>query len=222
MIFTEQLPVLAHLKTIGFSPKTIIDCGSNVGDWSRLARFIYPDVPIHMIDILELVDIKGNQMDGDISNAVRHFAAIDEKIGKKTLYYSATYPALTTLYKDTWNPEDVFTTMEVPTITLDAMFAIVTPEIEAPIMLKMDIQGAELPAIRGGKNTILPKTDVIVLEVSFTSFNDNSPDFRQVINELHDYGFELFDIAKCGERHILGNMNQVDAFFVSSKIPWVK
>lgn len=222
MIYTEQLPVLAHLKHVGFKPKTIIDCGSNVGDWSRLARFIYPEVPIHMIDILELVDQSGKQMDSDIPNATRHFAAVDDVAGKKTLYYSPLYPGLTTLYKDTWNPKDVFTEMVVPTTTLDDMFTRIQPEVEAPILLKMDIQGAELPALRGAEKIILPKTDIIILEVSFYSTNEDAYCFREVLNFLHDNSFKLFDAVKCGERSILGGNNQADAFFVSNRIDYVK
>lgn len=219
MLFNEQFPVLAHFKSKGFEPKTIIDCGSHVGDWARMVQFLYPNTPIHLIDILDITRPDGSKADSDIVNRVNHYGALDEKPGEKILYHSETYPALTTLYKDTWNPEETFVPICVPTTTLDTIFE--TATIEAPILLKLDIQGGELAAIKGGKKKVLPKTDVIVCEGSYKSFNSGGPDLRETINELWELGFDLFEIVKCDFRTVLGPLFQCDAFFVSNRMNYL-
>lgn len=45
-----QSMVLARIKKDGFSPDFIIDCGANVGKWTRSISKIFPDVSILMLE----------------------------------------------------------------------------------------------------------------------------------------------------------------------------
>lgn len=216
MDFSSQLPVLCHFKHLGFEPKTIIDCGSHTGEWAQLAQFIYPTTPIHLIDILHIVSQSGIDIDSDIKNGIKHYCAVDKTPGEKLLYFNPMYPALTTLYKDTWNDNTQFEEQVVPVTTLDILFESI--DLPEPILLKLDIQGAELPAILGGKNIILPKTDIIILEASYDNFNEGAYNLRETMNALYDLGFDLFEIVPCDTRGILNFRAQCDAFFVNRRI----
>lgn len=73
----------------------------------------------------------------------------------------------------------------VTAITLDSLAAMFP--LRAPYLLKLDIQGAEELALRGGAN-FLRDTDVVICEADARDFNT----LHRLISEA---GFDLFDIA---------------------------
>jgi len=61
--------------------------------------------------------------------------------------------------------------------------------------IKMDVQGAELDALKGGVKT-LEKAMVVELELSLMKFNRNAPLASEVITWMYLNGFELFDLTE--------------------------
>jgi ribosomal protein RSM22 (predicted rRNA methylase) len=41
---------LAELKDFGFKPRAILDCGANVGMWTKATRSLFPDAKILMLE----------------------------------------------------------------------------------------------------------------------------------------------------------------------------
>lgn len=74
-------------------------------------------------------------------------------------------------------------------IKLDDLF---TPDIKFDL-IKIDTQGSELDIITGGK-ILCGKAKGILLEVSLTQYNENSPLYNQVIEFMDDFGFKAVDI----------------------------
>jgi FkbM family methyltransferase len=77
-------------------------------------------------------------------------------------------------------------TMKVPMVTLDALverFA-----LKPPFLLKLDLQGFELAALRGGANT-LKQTDAVICETSYS-------DFSAISAFLCEHNFDLFDLTQ--------------------------
>lgn len=60
--------------------------------------------------------------------------------------------------------------------------------------IKLDIQGGELAALRGGAKTLSGPVFGIEVEVEFTPVYRNQPLFADVDTFLRPYGFELFDL----------------------------
>jgi FkbM family methyltransferase len=78
-------------------------------------------------------------------------------------------------------------------------------------LLKLDVQGAELMALRGAEKT-LRRTKMIFTEVSFCRLYEGAPVFQEVYDYLHCQGFKLLTISD-GFRGADGDLLQGDALF---------
>jgi len=86
-------------------------------------------------------------------------------------------------------------------------------------LVKLDVQGAELSVLRGGKGLLARGTEVITMEVPLAgSYNAGAPSFAQCISYLDSIGYMPMDVP---EYHRIVNkpartsyMVQVDVIFV--------
>jgi FkbM family methyltransferase len=77
------------------------------------------------------------------------------------------------------------TKVKVPTQTLDAL--VTRLQLKAPYLLKLDIQGAEVQALRGARE-VLEQTHAVVCEADID-------DFERIDAVLREAGFRLFDLT---------------------------
>jgi hypothetical protein len=107
-------------------------------------------------------------------------------------------------------------TITVPTISLDDYR--VKHQIEVPEILKMDIQGNELEALRGAEQTLATGGVLLVFtEVAFVPLYSGGVLFNELARYLADRGFSLFNLYELQSGH-LGQLRFGDAIFVSSKL----
>ena len=59
-----------------------------------------------------------------------------------------------------------------------------------PNLVKIDVQGSELDILKGGMETLVHASDLII-ELSHKPYNLDSPKYFDVIPFLQDRGFEL-------------------------------
>jgi FkbM family methyltransferase len=62
-------------------------------------------------------------------------------------------------------------------------------------LLKIDVQGAELDVLMGAKK-ILPRTDFVMLEVTFTSHYEGDSSFGTLHDFMSTHGFALCDMSR--------------------------
>jgi hypothetical protein len=114
--------------------------------------------------------------------------------------------------------EPYATDVSAPATTLDALLAArVQPDDHA--LLKLDIEGHEIEALRGGI-ALLERVEVVVSEVRFFDVNGSGrPLFGDVMTFLDARGFALFDFASLSSRLRDQRLWLGDAVFVSRRSP---
>lgn len=106
--------------------------------------------------------------------------------------------------------------ISVPTTTLDEFCA--QRGIGAPDILKFDIQGNELEALRGAVNLLRGDGPLLVYtEVLFEPLYQNCAQFSDLVNFLGEYDYKLFNFYSL--KHAPdGRLEFGDALFVSQRL----
>jgi FkbM family methyltransferase len=185
--FTSTLIGLFN-KGLRFS--TVIDIGSADGNFfvSHADAGLFPDaVPVN-IDANALYEPSLRAIK-DVFGGHFFIAAASDAPGKLELtnskhpYWNSVRPA-GDLYWTRLNDLHDGTT-QVDAITLDAVCA--ASDSRGPFLLKLDVQGAEVQALRGARRT-LQDTDVVICEADID-------DFQAINAVMVESGFSLFDVT---------------------------
>jgi FkbM family methyltransferase len=201
---------LEDLAARGLRPASVLDVGAHRGDWSRCARRAFPEARFTLVEPrAEMRDALGTFCRE--SPGSRHVVAgAGARAGERTL---AVFPdadgsslALT--------PREVeergLERRMVPIVTLDSLFA--GGCFPMPEVVKLDVQGFELEALRGAP-AVLAAAEVVILEVSFFPFMENWPTVSQVVAFMTEKGYEPYDVCGVLRRPYDGALGQADVAF---------
>jgi hypothetical protein len=85
-------------------------------------------------------------------------------------------------------------------------------------LLKLDIQGGELAALKGAAGVLAAgEIDLIVLEVEFAELYAEQPLFCEILSFLNEFGYALYSIPKQVHDDI-GQLVWADAIFCNSAV----
>jgi FkbM family methyltransferase len=190
--FDAMDEVLLGLRNVGYRPSAIVDGGSNLGQWARRIRAVYRDVTIHLIEPLpKCVEALKVLAKSDGNMVVHPVAATNYGVSElrfNLIGSDGTSTGAQAALPNEFFPEETV----VKASNLDALLA---PRVEAGALLKLDLQGHEIPALRGATQ-LLEKVEVLITEASFYPVNDyERPVFAELFAFLVERGFELYDIA---------------------------
>ena len=180
---------VGNLRRNGFCPAAIIDVGAYQGDWSRMARHIYPDVPIYMLEA-------NPETEPFLSAAIREIGAADFHIAllgaqpAEAVAFHVRGTGSSVLPENTATP---FSTAQLPMTTLDRVLLAAKP-YPAPYFLKVDVQGFELEILRGAEQ-VLQNTEAALLEVSLLEYNQGAPLFAEVVAFMAARHFVVYDVS---------------------------
>ncbi len=96
--------------------------------------------------------------------------------------------------------------------TVDSFFK-QHPDMDKEILLKLDVQGFEIEALKGAVSS-LDKIRIVQAELSFTKLYENGPLYDEVAGFLKSHHFELFSIMPGFRDDATGQMLQADGLFV--------
>lgn len=199
--------VLYHLKSVGFRPKTMIDVGVAYGTPGFYG--VFENVSYLLVDPIEEYVPVMERICAEYPGQWKCCAA-GTKEGQITLN---VHPDLSgsSIYNESEGAHVDGTPRQVPMRRLDTLVA--EGNFNGPILLKLDVQGAELDVLNGASE-ILPDVEVIILEVSLFSFYKDTPQFAEVIARMLELGYVVYDIFG-GNNRILDNaLGQLDICFV--------
>ncbi len=100
--------------------------------------------------------------------------------------------------------------LTVPVVTIDELLE--RGELVLPELVKVDVQGYELEALRGAAR-LFGTTEVFIVEVSFFAFGPGWPLFHEVIAFMAERGYVVYDVADLTPRLLDGALGQADVCF---------
>lgn len=202
-----------HLEAIAFTKaKTLIDVGANKGQFSLAFRSLVPDGKIIAFEPLEATGTKFEQVFKKDPNVVLRRLALSDKTGEAEFHVTDRTDS-SSLFRPGSKQQEAFGVREASTVkvllsTLDNQIDF--ESIEHPVILKIDVQGAELDVLKGC--TSLQFIDYVYVELSFVELYDDQPLFEDVVQELAKRGFEVRGIFNPVSTKRFGP-TQVDVLF---------
>jgi FkbM family methyltransferase len=173
-------------------PGVIHDIGANAGTWTCLAKSIFPLAVVEAFEPLEDQRPGFTKWTAKLADVHLHQVALGPRDGTVTLevtdFADATSVlALSAEGRRTFNVSPSGR-REVPMATLDGLVA--SGKVRPADLIKLDIQGYELEALRGAEQC-LGLARAVICEVSFRPFYEGQVLFGEILAHLGGRGFRL-------------------------------
>jgi FkbM family methyltransferase len=183
---------------------TVVDVGAHTGQFSLLARRLYPGATILAFEPLPEAATKFREVFAGDPLVRLHEAAIAPASGDATLYLDGAWDG-GSLLPGSWKSQRE---LQIHAAPLEEFVA--GDEIQAPALLKLDVQGYEQQALVGC-STLLDRFDDVVVELMLRKDRADQPLAADVIALLRDRGFQLVGIDAIGRRE--GSIVRFDGIF---------
>lgn len=215
-VFSASNSLLAlKLKRQGIIPRTLIDVGANIGQFSSACAMLYPGVSIIAFEPVPECYGKLTR----IQRRYRSFLARQMALGASkeiTSFYQNSYSHSSSLLPLTETHREAFPhacdteRIQVRCSTLDDEIDPV--QIVEPVLLKIDVQGAEEAVLKGGKRT-LNRVRWILVESSFKPLYEGERVFEEINSLLLSQGFVFRRPVAVLPDARTGEILQMDALF---------
>jgi FkbM family methyltransferase len=184
--YSASLVLLQHH---GFAPATFIDVGAAEGAYflARRELGVFPGARHFFVDAMQENEAVYRRLAGKFG-AGYEIAAVSSAEGRATLqvdphFYDTQLAGGETKYAGR---------REVAMTTLDSL--VERHALEAPYAIKLDVQGAELDALRGARRA-LARSIVVTAEIRITQQRDT---LVELVEHMKAEGWALFDLTNFG------------------------
>lgn len=203
---------LEDIRARNFNPKLILDVGANRGDWTRMAKAVFPKASFLLIEPQVEMRQSLNALCSKFENISWIEAGAGSKEGKLVQTIWDDLAGSSFLPHVDENLLRSGKQREVEIVTIDSLLS--SRNLTIPDLVKLDIQGFEIEALRGA-NSLFGKTELFIMEVSLFAFADvpGVPIFREVVEFMSERGYEIYDIPGYLRRPFDGALGQVDLTF---------
>jgi FkbM family methyltransferase len=203
--------LLEDISDRGVNFKYILDVGANLGEWTRMAKEVFPDSVIYMIEPLSEMELNLKKVCEDFPGTKYFPNGAGSKIENHVMttwgddLAGANCLVVENEYLKSINKQRI-----IQIITIDSLIEI--GEIEIPELVKLDIQGFELEALKGATK-LFGNTEVFILETSLFEFTSGNPILSEVIIFMAERGYEIYDLPGFLRRPFDGALAQIDVCF---------
>jgi FkbM family methyltransferase len=171
-----------RLRLQGYTPRTMLDIGANVGmfTWSFLQ--VYPTCKPTMVEPNPYCEEDLQKLPFE-----RHMVAASNENGEAELFLTTAWLKSTgsSLYRENSEHfrDEVVVRQPVPKARLDDLLA--GRQFD---FVKIDTQGAELDVLQGGRD-VIAKADYVMIEISLADYNPGAGRAEEIIDALASMGF---------------------------------
>lgn len=200
-----------RLRAQGFAPEVILDIGAARGTWSAECMTVFPQARYYLLDALPENEAALRAFCAEQPRARFHIGALGAQAGEAEFRVHGDQSSFFDSEFDATGTKRV-----VSVETLDGLLE--QGKIEAPDLLKADVQGFELEILRGGPR-VLAKAQYVLLEVLFRQLYDGAPLAHEVIAAMGDWGFRIYDFCAYCQRPTDGELAYSDILFARVDAP---
>jgi FkbM family methyltransferase len=202
---------LSAMAKLGFSPKTVIDVGAFEGNWSKLARRIWPESALIMIEPNLEKQVTLTRIANDLQ-ATLYCELLGAENDREVTFH--LMESGSSIFEER---SPVPRSVEIRKLRrLDT----VVDHIEPPGFLKIDAQGYELHILRGTTG-LLPHLGAVLLEVAVIEINKGAPLLHDVVAFMKSCGLVAYDVLEIHRRPLDMALNQIDIVFVNEQSPLI-
>ena len=201
---------LRQARGAGLTIQSVTDVGAAFGEFALRCHDVFPDAKYILVEPLEEYKPFLSRVLRTIPGA-EHIQAACAKRGGEVLIH--VHPDLvgSSLYLEQEDSDVNGLLRTISAVSLDDIMR--GRNLEAPYLIKIDVQGAELDILEGGDEA-LKKTDYLLLEVSLFEFFKGGPQLHHVITFMKSRGFVVYDVLGPQYRPLDNALSQVDLVFV--------
>ena len=209
---------LRNMRRLGFNPRAAVDVGAYQGEWAVLARKIFPEISVLMVEAQagrrpDLEAVKGR-----LGVGVDYRIAVLGPRNGETVFFNEYPDAPTASSVLAWNSSTA-RRISCTTQTLDTVLA--QAGMPQPDLVKLDVQGFELEVLKGAPN-VLQQAQAFLMEVSLIDLYQKNPLLLDVVTFMHQNNFVAYDICTLMRRPLDQALAQVDMIFVPQNSPLLK
>lgn len=186
---------LADAKTLlgGIDSPTVIDGGAAGGATIRRIREVFPRAVIHAFEVLpQRLEQLHRKFDGDPAVTI-HAAALGDAAEQLSFHITANRDSSSAL-----RPAEVARARHGDAVAVTQTITVDQVRLDDAIpgethLLKLDLQGYELAALRGAER-LLQRTPLVLCEVEFVPLYEGQPLFGDIAAHLQQRGYRLHNL----------------------------
>jgi len=196
---------LKNLVKVGYVPRMVLDIGAYEGYWTEDFLGVFPDARILMFEAQESKRQILSRVLRESSNVELEIALLSAKDDELVQFeMDETNSRIEKVSQDS-------SLKTSKTKTLNSIFE--QNNYPLPDFVKIDIQGHEIEAMKGGEQ-IIRNAEFVLLECTVLDLGNNPPMINEMFNHMDGLNFQLYDISQFMRRPSDNALFQIDALFI--------
>lgn len=195
---------LAGLAARGLLPRCIFDVGAADGQWTRLARSLWPAANFVLFEPLAERASELDRLSGESPLIAWHNCGLGRARTRLDLSISSDLFISSFAYGGT-------SSRQVAVESLDELLA--EGKIPQGDFLKIDVQGFELEVLAGAA-VFIQKVQVVIMETYYHRFAPQMSLVHEAVGLMHQKGFRVYEVLDQLRRPHDNAIGQCDICFV--------
>lgn len=214
----SSFEICRRLRRHGVVPATVIDVGANIGQFATASWFEFRPKRVISFEPQSRCAEPLRRLSRKMPGLEIRQVALGETPGTTTMKlnvhsHSSSVLSLSNRHLEAFPGAVEEGEEQVELSTLDLQFA--RDSLQAPILLKVDVQGYEIHVLRGAEQT-LRHAAYVLLETSFLPLYEGEAPFVEVMGLMSSRGFEFAGAVGFLEDPKTGQILQMDALFLNT------